>query len=82
VFAFLAALVSFCVVQDRVTASGAQRYAALQRLAIAGAGPAVTIDEVMRPAVRRSLRDGLLAAGGAAGVGLAGAAAVRRSRRG
>jgi hypothetical protein len=33
----LAALVVFAVVQDRITASGARRYVAIQRDALAGA---------------------------------------------
>jgi hypothetical protein len=56
VFIFVAAAVVFCGVQDRVTAGAARRYVAIQRAALAvDAGPAVTIDEVMRPAVRRSV---------------------------
>lgn len=76
-----AALVVFAVVQDRVVASGAGRYAALQRAARTGAGPAVTIDEVMRPAVARSVRDGLLWSGVvlAAGLGIAGVVGRRGS---
>jgi hypothetical protein len=83
VFAFVAAIVVFCVVQDRVTAAGARRYAALPRAALAGTGPPVTVDEVMSPSVRSSVRQGLLWSSGMAAVGLAGAAAVaRRTRRG
>ena len=52
--AILAAVV-FCVVQDRVTAAGARQYVELQRAAAEGRRPAVTIDEIMRPAVRRSV---------------------------
>ena len=59
----LIALVAFAVVQDRTTASGVRRYVALQRDALAGRGKRVTIDEVMQPAIDRSVRDGLLAAG-------------------
>ena len=58
--AFVAAVVVFCVVQDRVTARGAQQYAQRQRLALAGDAIPVTIDEVMAPAVRRSVQQGLL----------------------
>jgi hypothetical protein len=65
----LAALVAFAIVQDRVTASGARRYAELQRAALAGRGKRVTIDEVMRPAIDRSVRDGLLAASGVVVIG-------------
>ena len=83
VFSFVAAFGAFCIVQDRVTAAGARRYVRLQRAAIAAGGPAVTIDEVMSPAVRASVRDGLLSAAGTMTAGLGVAAAVaRRSRRG
>lgn len=81
VFAFVAAFVVFCVVQDRVTAAGATRYAEAQRAAIAGSAPPVTVDDVMGPAVRRSLRQGLLWGGLAGVVGFAGAASVVRSGR-
>jgi hypothetical protein len=77
----LAALAVFCVVQDRVTAAGAQRYAALQRDALAGRGRAVTIDEIMRPAVRQSVHEGLLWGGGVLVMGLSAAGAVARGRR-
>ena len=56
----VAALAVFAVVQDRVTAAGARRYAALQRDAIAGRGHLVTVDEIMRPAIDRSVQQGLL----------------------
>jgi len=58
--AFIAAVVVFCVVQDRVTARGAQQYAEQQRRALSGRGTPVTIDEVVAPAVRRSVQQGLL----------------------
>jgi hypothetical protein len=82
VFTFVAAFVVFCVVQDRLTASAARQYVRLQRAAADGAGPAVTIDEVMKPGVRRSVRVALLWSGAVTTAGLAGAAGVaRRSRR-
>ena len=82
VFSFVAAIVAFCVVQDRVTAAGARRYVALQRAALAGSGPTVSIDEVMTPAVRASVRGGIVSAAGVFVLGLAAAAGVaRRSRR-
>lgn len=65
----VAAAATFCVVQDRITAEGARRYVALQREALAGRGSRVTIEEVMQPAIDRSVRDGLLAAGGVVIVG-------------
>lgn len=76
------AVMVFAVVQDRVTADGARRYAALQRRAIAGEGSAVTIDQVVQPAVERSVRQGLLWAGMvlAGGLGIAGMVARRLTR--
>ena len=65
----LAAFAAFCVVQDRITAAGARRYVALQREALAGRGKHVTIEEVMRPAIDRSVRGGLLAAAGVMAIG-------------
>jgi hypothetical protein len=70
---FAAALATFCIVQDRVTAEGARRYVALQREALAGRGRLVTIDEVMRPAVDRSVRLALFSSGAVAVVGVAAA---------
>jgi len=77
----IVALAVFAVVQDRVTADGARRYVALQRNALAGRGPAVTIDEIMRPAIQRSVQQGLLWGGVvlALGLGVAGAMGRRRS---
>jgi hypothetical protein len=72
----LAAVVVFAVVQDRVTAAGARRYVALQRAALAGHGPAVTVDEIMRPAIARSVHEGLLWSGAVLVTGVAIAAAV------
>ena len=61
VFASVAAAIAvFLVVQDRVTADGAREYVARQRAAGVGQTPAVTIDEVMVPAVSRSVRAGAL----------------------
>lgn len=68
--AFVAAVVVFCVVQDRVTARGAQQYAEQQRRALAGGGTPVTIDEVVAPAVRRSVQQGLLWSGLVMGAGI------------
>ena len=55
-----AAIAVFLVVQDRVTAGGARDYVARQRAAAERQTPAVTIDEVMIPAVSRSVRVGAL----------------------
>jgi hypothetical protein len=76
----LAALVVFCGVQDRITAAGARRYAALQRDALADGGRAVTIDEVVAPAVSRSVRQGLMWAGAVCAVGFVAAIAANRVR--
>src|SRR3954471_8716950 len=69
----LAALAVFAVVQDRVTAAGARRYVAIQRDALAGRAQPVTVDEIMRPAIARSVQQGLMWGGLVlvAGVGLA-----------
>ena len=82
VFMFVAAAVVFCVVQDRVTAAGVRQYVALQRAAIAGRGPAVSLDEVMSPARRRSVQQGLGWGGVVWVSGIGGAAVIRRSRHG
>ncbi len=64
VFTLIAALAVFCVVQDNVTAAGARRYVQIQRDAITAHGrPAVTVDDIMTPAIHASVRDGLLSAG-------------------
>jgi hypothetical protein len=77
---FSSALVVFCVVQDRITAGGATSYVSRQRAALASGGPRVTIEEVMEPAIRRSVQQGLLWGGGVALAGLA-AAVIRPGRR-
>jgi hypothetical protein len=76
-FTCAAAFVVFCVVQDRLTAEGARRYVALQKDALAGRGPAVTIDEVMKPTVARSVRLAFLSSGAVAAAGVAAGLAVR-----
>ena len=72
---FAAATVVFCVVQDRVTAGGARQYVVQHE-----AGRPVRLDDVVAPAVRRSVRLGLASSGGvmAVGAGLAWAAGKRR----
>jgi hypothetical protein len=77
VASIVAAIAVFLVVQDRLTAAGARDYVARQGGAAAGQMAPVTIDEVMRPAVARSVRVGLLWAGVVLAAGLAAAAAVR-----
>ena len=76
----IAAFVVFAAVQDRVTAAGARRYVALQRDAMAGRGHAVTVDEVMRPAIERSVQQGLMWGGAVlvAGAGVAGVVSRRQ----
>jgi hypothetical protein len=79
VAAAIAAVVVFAVVQDRVTAAGARRYVALQRAALAGRAHTVTVDEIMRPAVAQSVRQGVMWGGVVlvCGVGMAAAMAAR-----
>ena len=79
----IAALAVFAVVQDRVTAAGARRYVELQRAALAGRAPLVTVDQIMGPAVAQSVREGLLWGGVVllCGVGLAAVAARRTAAR-
>ena len=77
----IAALAVFCVVQDRVTADGVRRYVTAQRAAAAGQRPPVTIDEVMRPAVRNSFERALWSSGGVAAAGLAVVALTEWRRR-
>jgi hypothetical protein len=72
-------LAVFCIVQDRVAAAGVGRYLELKRAALAGAGPDVTIDGVMLPAVARSVGLGLTWGGGVLAAGLAIAGFQRRS---
>ena len=79
---FVAATVVFCVVQDRLTAAGARQYVERQRQAMAGDAPPVTIDEVMAPAVGRSVRQGLLWGGLVAAGGVVFVVARRPRRQG
>jgi len=78
VLVFVAALVVFSIVQDRVTAAGAREYVVRQRATLAGRSAPVTVDEVMRPAVERSVRQGLLWGGVVLVAGLGLARAQRR----
>jgi hypothetical protein len=75
-----AAVMTFAVVQDRVTAAGARRYVALQREAAAGQRESVGIDEVVKPAVRQSVHQGLVWSGAVLAAGIALAALTGRSR--
>jgi hypothetical protein len=79
----VAAVVVFLGVQDHEIGAGAGRYVAAERAALAGRGPAVSVDEMMRPAVRDSVRRGLMWSGIVGAVGLVGTIVLtRRSRRG
>lgn len=61
IVAALAAVVTFAIVQDRVTAAGARRYAAQARQAAAAGQPLdASVDEVMAPAIADSVRRGAL----------------------
>ena len=80
-FTLAAAVAVFCIVQDRVTAAGARRYVALQRDALAGRRPLVSVDEIMRPAVDRSVRLGLLSSGAVAAAGAGAAVVLSRFQR-
>lgn len=73
VMTFAAALVVFAVVQDRLTASGAREYVRLHLEPGAKRAAPPTVDQIMGPAVDRSVRQGTLWGGGvlAAGLGLA-----------
>ena len=83
VFSCAAALVVFAVIQDRLTVAGVGQYVSAYREAAAGRRPAVTIDEVMKPAVRNAVQQGVLWGGLVLVVGLGGAVAARgRSSRG
>ena len=82
VLTLVAAFVVFCIVQDRVTAAGASRYARQALAAIDHHQPVASIDSVMRPAIRQSVRLGLAAAGLVLVTGLGTAAVVSRIRRG
>jgi hypothetical protein len=59
VASMVAAIVVFCIVQDRVTSTGVGQYVVRQRAALTGGGPAVRVDSVMRPWIARSVREGL-----------------------
>jgi len=76
----LAAIVTFCLVQDAETSAGVGRYISAQRAAQAGQGPRVTIDEVMGPANRAALREGMAWSGRVAMAGLIGVLIYRRVR--
>ena len=79
----LAAVITFCLVQDAETSAGVGRYLTAQRAALAGHGPRVTIDGIMGPANRLALREGMTWSGRVAMAGLIAVLVYRRrSRRG
>jgi hypothetical protein len=89
IVAALVALGAFAYMQDLLMAEAAGRYADLQRDALAGRGPAVTVIGVLEPAIRESVEVGAAWGGGvlSAGAVIAGAARLavpgaRRSRGG
>ena len=69
----IAAFATFCFVQDLVTKEGTSEYVRRYKQA-----SPMRVDQVMRPAVDRSVRDGLA---GAAGVAAVGAGITTWSRR-
>jgi hypothetical protein len=66
----VAAIVVFAIVQDRLTVAGVGQYVSDYREAAAGRRAAVTIDEVMRPAVTHAVEQGALWGGAVLAVGL------------
>jgi hypothetical protein len=76
--AMVAAVVVFCVVQDRVTAAGARQYVTLQRAAAEGRTQPVAMDEIMRPAVRRSVEQASVWSAAVIAAGAATAGVIRR----
>ena len=71
---------TFCLVQDGETSAGVGRYLTAQRAAMAGQGPRVTVDEIMGPANRLAVREGMAWSGRVAMAGLIGLLIVRRVR--
>jgi hypothetical protein len=76
----LAAILTFCLVQDAETSAGVGRYISAQRAALAGQGPRVTVDETMGPANRLAVREGMAWSGRVAMAGLVGLLIYRRVR--
>lgn len=76
----IAALITFLVVQDRVTYYATVRYAELVRAATVSHTQAPAIDDVMPAAVAQSIRLGLLW-GGVVFMGGLGFTALRRRRQ-
>ena len=77
----LAAVITFCLVQDAATSAGVGRYISAQRAALAGQGPRVTLDEIMGPANRQAVREGMRWSGRVVLAGVIVALVYRRVRR-
>jgi hypothetical protein len=77
----LAAIFAFCIVQDAETSAGVGRYLTAQRAAMAGEGRRVTVDEIMGPANRLAVREGMAWSGRVAIAGLIGLLIYRRVGR-
>ena len=82
IVAALIALGAFAYMQDLWMAEAAGRYADLQREALAGGGPAVTVTGILEPAIRESVEVGAAWGGGVFGAGAVVAAVARRASRG
>jgi hypothetical protein len=74
----LLAVATFAVVQDRVTAAGARSYAAMSRAAVARGDRPPGMEEVMTPAIRRSVRWALASGTAVLVLGLGLASRARR----
>lgn len=79
--AALVALGVFAYTQDLLMAEAAGRYADLQRAALAGQGPAVTVTDVLEPARRDAAIRGAQWGGGTFVAGALAAAGARARRR-
>lgn len=80
-FSVTAAIVVFAVVQDRLTSAGVGRYVSMSREAAAGRGPAVTIDDVMKPAVAHAVQRATLWSSLVLATGIGGTLLARRRPR-
>ena len=77
-FTLVAALAVFAIVQDRVTAAGARRYVAGQRAALRAGSAPLEVDDVMRPAIDASVREGVLSGVAVVVLGVLGAVTIGR----
>jgi hypothetical protein len=81
IIAALIALGVFAYMQDLLMAEAAGRYVDLQRAALEGRGTAVSVREVLEPAIRDSVEQGAAWGGGVIGAGSVVAAVVGRASR-